>query len=323
MEAPPDFQLDSGHTLFQLGSDTLGSVPSLGGVEVIWAEPDSIYLFHFFSDMGPGEVFSFQTLSTRALSDVRGWTKPIEVDSARALYERLRRNPLEHPNIVIRRNNQDWPYNPWSLSPPSDPLDSLYASYMLTGYFGVERTYLLVENRDRSFKRPLLQLAQGEGAVISADSRYAVTGTPGLQCLNLITFGSRPRPPQTVSAVLAPLPDNLDPAELAAIRQRLANGEAVFAGIRSPRRNPLNQRLIGSQGPPKALVRIASVEDARIVGSIVIKVDSVRVGDVLVDFRWYNPHAGSPVLGPFYTSVGALVSELGPSPVAPLLRARP
>jgi len=108
---------------------------------------------------------------------------------------------------------------------------------------------------------------------------------------------------------IVPLPAGANPRELADIQNRLSRNVGVIATIGEVRKNPLNGRIVGMSGRPKALVQIISVEGDRIAARIVrlFLHGSVAKGDILTNFVAPEPVGRDDIK---YPSIGATVTRL-------------
>lgn len=257
----------------------IGSVPN--GVasrdQIIWAEPSVLY-FRFADAYWQGSSrFDLETLSARRLG-------------------------LSHDRLQVF-----WD----SLRTGGRPASAFQA--------GLGGRLLTIANRDGSFSH-VIAAVSGDTSAVSSDGAYlAVRSTYySRSSLYLIKLGLRPRIATEVTATLIDLPPlTADPNDLASIRARLARSEPVYGLVKRPRKNPLNGRLVGTEGNPLAVVRLTRVDGTTIQGHITVLADEVPEGTVLADLwehTWdYSASLNGAPGGMRRYVVNALVTTITPS----------
>ena len=237
--------------------------------EVYWTEPEGVY---FLGGSFGSDRFDLGTLTST-------WLGNLSDQGFAALRTRLTASALHHPNVVYRVTNQTFE----------------------------------VVNRDGSLVKELLFI-YSRPMWFSRDAAYAVIEDPAWpprgpgEGLRLLVMGTRATP-TLVSASIVPLPAGANPRELADIQNRLSRNVGVIATIGEVRKNPLNGRIVGMSGRPKALVQIISVEGDRIAARIVrlFLHGSVADGDILTNFVSPEPVGRDDIK---YPSIGATVTRL-------------
>ena len=231
--------------------------------EVIWPARDTIY---FVDSHNPGFSvrFSLESLSSTAI-----WPGDVSLsinlaELAEKLFRPLRASPSDHPRMTMMLGK--------------------------VGDCGCEPAVVLM-NLDGTYENVVFRPANNipRAAFSPTGEHFAVIDVGsggGPNPLLLGRLAVRPRPAfLAIEATVGLLPSVPDPSELGVLQDRVNQGVSVLAFVRSPRRNPLNNRVIGSVGPIKAWVRVVRASGTLVQARVTQELQSLSVGDILTDFQ--------------------------------------
>lgn len=240
-----------------------GQLLPLGGLrgffpsndEVIWTEPETAYVFENAFANGITRLIrlDLRTLTTESIGDQ---------EAARAKYAELRVTPLDHAVVEFGQVR----------SP-------------------IAHQELAVYNKDGSYLR-VLSTSNNEIYARSwtffRSGRYVIREDGQTGNLHLLTIGKRARPPLSIAAAAATLPNPVDKRVVAEARQILERGEPIYADVFAPRVNPLTGETVGGTGQRKGVVRVSEIssDGAVIRGRYLREEQGLPLeGDVLAEFR--------------------------------------
>lgn len=249
----------------------LGKIPTIRTAsqdEIIWAEANHV---HFIAQDYPtvSESLDLQTLTGTRISNDQGIV-------ARRAAE-LRRTPVDHAAVYLARSSAPCTNCSFSYGISAFNRDGSYENVIFSGnwtsaHFARTAAHVVIENRERQ--------------------------------LRLLKIGIRPKVPSSISASLIELPDvTADSKHVDDLKRALAQGYAVYADVFSPRRNPLNLRVVGTEGTTRGRLQVGSFgEDGSISGQLVRESQGhPNVGDLVRNFR---------VLGLTEESLSSITAEI-------------